>query len=652
MTFGKIKLSTKKFPKRSLYIGLIFLGILAVISIRALAASSCQESELVKDYAKLQDDAAININDNGYLIFKGPIDDVVKINLQKSEGGSQIIYCFDYEDDCPVGCRGVDDVCVLDRSGNILYKDNFFWGHADEIPETRVDVKAGDKLIVEESWWGYLGLEIWKENVCEPEPVCVDNDEDGFSITGGECGLVDCNDENAGIHPGAVESCDWIDNNCDGTTDNNENCVVACSANTDCGINGFIEGLFCQSNDIYQNFKSFLCNLPGTYDSYCSNSINSLFKVDCGEDSCGAFGENYCSSGDVYHSRTCHDKGCSVGSCFDNQSTDEQLVQDCSYGCLAGACLFEPEPPECTQDLDCGADRWIGSPVCVGDDLYQDYQTFTCETDNACIDETNQILKQECSYGCSNDECIDEPSVIECDNNADCDDENALTEDICVNPGEEDSYCTNEPYGNILCSTNNECGTNGWINQPSCSSGNVVQDYKTWTCNNSGTVSSYCSSKQPCQYGCLNGTCLPQPTQCSVDADCNSLDNYSDGYCSSGDVYKDFNDYSCEQGICVKETGRQLDEECDNGCSAGECEEEEDDDDNGEDEEEDIFVYEPYTDGSSLEMLSHGAEQGKIYLAPEEETKSAGSLWWILIWIFGALIILFLILIFFYSRRR
>lgn len=53
-----------------------------------------------------------------------------------------------------------------------------------------------------------------------PVVTCTDSDGDGYSIEGGACGPVDCNDADATLNPGQIEICDdGIDNNCDGNID-------------------------------------------------------------------------------------------------------------------------------------------------------------------------------------------------------------------------------------------------------------------------------------------------------------------------------------------------------------------------------------------------------------------------------------------------
>lgn len=57
--------------------------------------------------------------------------------------------------------------------------------------------------------------------------VCTDADLDTYAVQGSTCGPVDCNDANASVNPGAVESCtNGIDDDCDGLVD---------GADTDCG---------------------------------------------------------------------------------------------------------------------------------------------------------------------------------------------------------------------------------------------------------------------------------------------------------------------------------------------------------------------------------------------------------------------------------
>ena len=65
----------------------------------------------------------------------------------------------------------------------------------------------------------------------DPECGCTDADGDGYSIIGGCCGPVDCNDSNPAINPGAPDICDSIDNNCDGSIDEDH-----VPTDTNCGL--------------------------------------------------------------------------------------------------------------------------------------------------------------------------------------------------------------------------------------------------------------------------------------------------------------------------------------------------------------------------------------------------------------------------------
>ncbi len=73
--------------------------------------------------------------------------------------------------------------------------------------------------------------------------------------------------------------------------------------------------------------------------------------------------------------------------------------------------------------------------------------------------------------------------------------------------------------GTITCSTDSQCGTSGYTGSPSCSAGNVFQNYLNYagTCKNANTTASYCDSptstyqqKTVCGSGlsCSNGACV------------------------------------------------------------------------------------------------------------------------------------------------
>jgi MYXO-CTERM domain-containing protein len=56
------------------------------------------------------------------------------------------------------------------------------------------------------------------DSQCATQPICCDDDRDGYRELGG-CGGPDCDDRDATINPGSVERCNQRDDNCDGGVD-------------------------------------------------------------------------------------------------------------------------------------------------------------------------------------------------------------------------------------------------------------------------------------------------------------------------------------------------------------------------------------------------------------------------------------------------
>lgn len=119
----------------------------------------------------------------------------------------------------------------------------------------------------------------WPACPAPPPPTCTDQDGDGFSVEGGACGPVDCNDSNPAINPGAAENCtDTIDNNCNNLVDAADGTAVGCPPPcTDGDGDGFaVEGGSCgpvDCNDSNAAINPGAVDIPNNgIDENCSGA--------------------------------------------------------------------------------------------------------------------------------------------------------------------------------------------------------------------------------------------------------------------------------------------------------------------------------------------------------------------------------------------
>ena len=356
--------------------------------------------------------------------------------------------------------------------------------------------------------------------------------------------------------PRAAKACnDGVDNDGDGYTDLAD---PGCSSNKDTSeLNANIE-----CDDGNDNDGDGLADWR---DGGCSG------PTDTDESNCG---DGVCEGGETRC--TCESDCGACNSCGDTDGGDVILTFGTTSGYLNGASYSHSDycvdssnirehycsgTAEQSRQQNCGTDGYVGDDYCSGGDVYRNYVDYSCAS-GACTSTTTPTLQQDCVTGqyCSAGQCLWSDSCSDTDGG-----------NVITTFGTASGYLNNAPYSDddycvdssnimeYLCSGTSEqssqqsCGTDGYTGNY-CSSGDVYKDYM--------------------DYSCASGECDSTSTP-TFQQDCDAGSGYvGSNYCYSGDVYKDWRDYYCSSGNCDSyNTTVILQQDCVTGqyCSAGQC---------------------------------------------------------------------------------
>ena len=277
--------------------------------------------------------------------------------------------------DCSSGSNVIDGLCI---GGNFWSDYNGSDDGSGSYPHNISGDGIGDTALLYNS-----GGDISSGGDYLPliTPLCTDNDGDGYNLTGLVCGLTDCNDTNASIYPGATELLNGVDDDCDGSVDENicgnfvceiGECAAGCTADcsvSDCCGDGNCDGAIGETSDSCS--QDCTASLPQPSGKATGGGSGGVFSTACYENwNCSDWGP-------------CLPNGTQYSECQDMNSCDEKYNQR-----IIGRVYYKKKPisvrnctyiPTCDDeirnqdetDIDCGGSvcpKCADGKGCLSDD--------------------------------------------------------------------------------------------------------------------------------------------------------------------------------------------------------------------------------------------------------------------------------------------
>jgi len=164
-------------------------------------------------------------------------------------------FTYDFRDQFISTCNEASDSCTIGSNGITHTCDSANCGAECEINDDCADTDC-DYLdgCIGNDYYDYGDIQntcladcSCTKNTCTSPTIsygdsrciqnCMDNDNDGYNSNGGNCGSIDCNDNDASINPGAIEVYNGKDDNCDGNIDEGMDIECVFQREDCCGVN-------------------------------------------------------------------------------------------------------------------------------------------------------------------------------------------------------------------------------------------------------------------------------------------------------------------------------------------------------------------------------------------------------------------------------